>query len=269
MEEIRYPAVAGAFYDDDKSRLSSMVDNLLEETKSGKNIGVIAPHAGYVYSGRTAAAAINSLKRAKTFIILGPNHTGMGAQFSVMCKGIWRTPLGEVGIDEEITSYLTRTGIVVDDVSAHISEHSIEVQLPFLQKKFKGFSIVPISILNIDYSADLLEKCIELGKRIAEIAKKDINIVSSSDFSHYVSLIKANEKDGKAVEKILSLDVGGLFSVLEEADASVCGYAPIAVLMSAAKEMGLNTIEILQESSSGDVTGDYRSVVTYKAIGFR
>ncbi|MBN2101590.1 MAG: AmmeMemoRadiSam system protein B [Candidatus Aenigmarchaeota archaeon] len=270
MEEIRYPAVAGAFYEDDKSKLSSTIDNFIKETKPGKNIGVVSPHAGYVYSGKTAAAAINSLKGAKTFIILGPNHTGIGAQFSVMCKGVWRTPLGEIKIDDDIAFHLEKTGVVDNDSMAHLNEHSIEVQLPFLQKKFKGFSIVPISILNIDYSANLLEKCIELGKRIAEIAKKkDINIVASSDFSHYIALEEAKEKDSKAVENILSLDIKNFFAVLETMDASVCGYAPIAVLMSAAKEMGLNTIEILHESSSGDVLRNYRSVVTYKAIGFR
>ncbi len=270
MEEIRYPTVAGAFYEEDKKKLSSIIDNLLKETKPGKNIGVISPHAGYIYSGSTAAAAINSLKGAKTFIMLGPNHTGIGAQFAVMTKGKWKTPLGEIKIDEDVAFHLEETGLVDNDEVAHLNEHSIEVQLPFLQKKFKDFRIVPISILNLDYSVDLLEKCINLGKEIASITKKkDINIVTSSDFSHYLSLGEAKEKDDKAIENILTFDIMNFFAVLETMDASICGYAPIAVLMSAAKEMGLKKVELIHESSSGDLLKNYKTVVTYKAIGFR
>ncbi len=270
MEEIRYPAVAGPFYDEDKNELSSTVSDLLKETKSGNNIGVISPHAGYIYSGRTAAAAINSLKGAKTFIILGPNHTGIGAQFSVMCKGKWKTPLGIVNINSEIASDLENTGLVDDDEMAHLNEHSIEVQLPFLQKKFSNFKIVPISIMNLNYSVEFLEKCIYAGKEIAKISKKhDINIIASSDFSHYISLTEAKPKDDKAVENIITLDVMNFFAVLETMDASICGYGPITVLMSAAKEMGLKKVEVIHESSSGDFLKIYKTVVTYKAIGFR
>ncbi|NOX71489.1 MAG: AmmeMemoRadiSam system protein B [Candidatus Micrarchaeota archaeon] len=270
MAETRYPAVAGAFYPDDKKELMTNVSDLLENADSGSNKCVISPHAGYMYSGRTAASAIKSLKNAKTFIILGPNHTGMGAQFAVMCEGVWKTPLGDVKIDEEIALRLEKAGVVDDDEIAHLNEHSVEVQLPFLQKTFDDFRIVPISILNIGYSSDLPERCVRLGKEIAEIAsQRDVGIIASSDFSHYISLEEAKVKDDKAIEAIKTLNVKKFFAVLETMDASVCGYGPIAAVMQAAKELGAKDVEVLHESSSGDLLKDYKTVVTYKAIGFR
>ena len=272
MADVRYPAVAGAFYESSPRALSAQVASLLNEAdcRFRKCKCVISPHAGYIYSGKTAAFAINALEEAKTFVILGPNHTGMGDQFAVMKKGIWKMPMGDVEIDGDVAERIEKSGLADEDEMAHLNEHSIEVQIPFLQKRFKNFKIVPICIMNVDYSIPFLERCIELGKELAAISKRrNISVIASSDFSHYLPLGEAKAKDDKALENILTLDVKNFFAVLETTNASVCGYGPIAVAMQFAKELGLEDIEIIHESSSGDLLGDYTTVVTYKAIGFR
>ena len=167
---------------------------------------------------------------------------------------------------------MEQCGFLKENMDAHAVEHSIEVQLPFLQHKFggkgKGFDFVPVSIMNTDYSEGFMHDCEKLGKAIAMMAKKHkIGIVASSDFSHYVPKEEASGLDGKAMKKILKLDVSGFFRTLDLISASVCGYGPIAVLMSAARALGLKG-RLLHSSTSGDVTGDDRLVVAYHAIGF-
>jgi AmmeMemoRadiSam system protein B len=267
---VRRPVVAGMFYDSDAGRLKDQLSSFFKNVRApSQSIGVVSPHAGYVYSGQTAAWAIASLKTAKTYIMLGPNHNTVGERFSVMSSGSWETPFGSVKINTNIAKHLMeKASFLADDVTAHAMEHSIEVQLPFLQHRIKEFDFVPISIMNIDYSDDFLQYSEKLGRAIASLVKsKKIGIVASSDFSHYLPKQQADEKDGKALEKIMKLDVAGLMKTLESIDASVCGYGPIAVLMSAAKALGLKA-RLLNKSTSGDVTGDERSVVAYYAIGF-
>jgi len=269
MQDIRAPAVAGTFYYLGEEMLREQVDKLLLETKEKPRFhAVIAPHAGYMYSGKTAAKAIASLLPAKTFVIIGPNHTGLGKSFAVAAKGAWETPLGFVPVDGEIAAKLC-SGPAAEDALAHYEEHSAEVQLPLLQRRFHDakFSIVPISILNISYGLSFLRDCIELGEQIASLGE-DVSIIASSDFSHYIPLDEAKRKDAAAMKSIMSLDATGLFKALESTDASVCGYGPIAVLLAAAKKMGMKA-QSIASSSSGDVTGDKGNVVTYHAIGFR
>ncbi|MEM5871570.1 MAG: AmmeMemoRadiSam system protein B [Candidatus Aenigmatarchaeota archaeon] len=266
----RKPAVAGLFYPYNKESLERALENIFKNIERKDYLLVISPHAGYQYSGRTAAFAINSLKPSKTFILLGPNHNVMGEEFSIMSSGVWETPLGEIKIDENLANELKECGVLKEDHLAHLQEHSIEVQLPFLQHRFGDFKFVPISITNIDYSKEFLNKCEKLGKHIAKVIKnKDIRLIASSDFSHYLQSKVADEKDKKAIEKIKNLDPNGFFKVLEETDASICGYGPIAVLMYVAKNLGLKKVEIINHTNSGDVTGDYSSVVSYYAIGFK
>ncbi len=265
--ETRHPAVSGVFYHSDKDNLKEHLDSLFSGAKTGNNIGVVSPHAGYEYSGRTAAHAINSLKGVGVFIILGPNHHVLGPEFSIMSEGSWKTPLGEVKIDSETAEKL-KDGLAESSI-AHSQEHSIEVQLPFLQYRFKEFKFVPISIINTGFSSEFLKKCELLGSAIAGLVKgKDIGIIASSDFSHYLPIDSAKKIDNEAIEKILKLDTKGIFDVLAKHDASICGYGPIAVLISVARTLNLKT-ELIHESSSGDATRDFGSVVTYKAIGFR
>ena len=264
----RKPVVAGMFYPLDSEALERTLSKLFAGAKSGDLACVISPHAGYKYSGRTAASAISSLKSAKTFIILGPNHNMIGPEFSMMSAGEWETPLGKVGIDSKLAKELEKCGVLEEDSLAHAHEHSIEVQLPFLQHRFKNFGIVPISIGG-DYSDEFLEKCVLLGRQIAKSAKgKSVGIIASSDFSHYLPAKIADAKDAKAIERISVFDVKGFLETLEAIDASVCGYAPIAVAMSAAKAMGMKGAKVISHSNSGDATGDCSSVVAYYAIGF-
>ena len=152
---------------------------------------------------------------------------------------------------------------------AHSEEHSIEVQLPILQEVFGSFSIVPVSIFNVDYSQRFLKKCEILGKTLAEIMKsKDVNFIASSDFSHYIRFDEAKRKDMLAIERIKNLDAEGFFGVLKDESGSVCGYGPIAVAIYTAKHLGLKGAELIEYTSSGEVTGDMNSVVAYAAIGF-
>ena len=268
--ELRNPAVSGMFYPSDKSKLSSQLSGLFSEAGAQEKYRiVVSPHAGYMYSGLGAASAIGSLKPAKTFIVLGPNHTGMGQEFSIMSHGVWKTPLGEMEIDETLARELKKSGFLEEDDWAHSSEHSIEVQLPFLQHRFGKPSFVPVCIMNQDYSQDFLGKCGKLGELIGLImAGKDMGLVASSDFSHYIPARSAKKFDSEAIAKISSLDAKGLFDTLKKNRATVCGYGPIAVAMAAARTLGLAKGELIRYMNSGDVTKDYSSVVAYAAIGF-
>jgi AmmeMemoRadiSam system protein B len=270
MQEPRYPVVAGTFYENGTHALKGHLEKLFSGTKEGDARMVVSPHAGYAYSGKTAAHAISSLKPAKKFIILGPNHTGMGMEFSVYGSGEWLTPLGKCTVDEALARRLQALDFVHDDIHAHMQEHSIEVQIPFLQHRFKNFSIVPVCIMNTTYSSGFLKMCRQLGRRIALHMKKDpeIAVIASSDFSHYLPQDVADMKDEAALEQIERLDVDGFFRKLEEVEGSVCGYGPIAVVMEAAKTLGLHA-KLVHKSSSGDASGDFNAVVAYYAVAFR
>ncbi|UCC91508.1 MAG: AmmeMemoRadiSam system protein B [Candidatus Aenigmatarchaeota archaeon] len=267
---MRGPVVAGMFYPFSRDSLERMLSKLFEHTKANEFVCVVSPHAGYEYSGKTAAHAIQSLRPAKSFLILGPNHSITGSEFSIMGSGEWETPMGRIGIDQELAKEMKRCEVIREDDFAHMQEHSIEVQLPFLQHRFKSFEFVPISIANMDYSDEFLRKCETLGKHIAKTIKGGgTNVIASSDFSHYLPKEVAEDKDEKAIEKIEKLDPKGLFRTLEEINASVCGYGPIAVLMYVAKSLGLGKAEVINHTNSGDSTGDFSSVVSYYAIGFK
>jgi AmmeMemoRadiSam system protein B len=261
---IRKPAVAGMFYPSDPGELERLLRGLFSGTGKGNSLGVVSPHAGYPYSGKGSAFAINSLREADQFIILGPNHTGMGKQFSVLLEGEWETPLGRVKIDSGLANSLNNRC----DFLTHMQEHSIEVQLPFLQHRFGRFSFVPVCIMNAGYSGEFLKRCEILGKAAAELVKgKGTGIVASSDFSHYIPLEAAERAEKEIIGKILEPDLEGFFRTLESEQASVCGFGPIAVLMAAARELGLKG-KLLHSSNSGEGTGDFTSVVSYRAIGF-
>lgn len=264
---VRYPAVAGTFYPGDKPALLHLLEHLFGEIKKIEQdcLGVVSPHAGYEFSGRTAARAIASLKDAGTFVILGPNHH-LGPEpkpFAVSLQD-WETPLGKAPINRELAINLDLEA----GEDAHMQEHSIEVQLPFLQYRFKAFDFVPISVMNQDYSKGFLGQCRKLGKAIAkEIKGKPMGVIASSDFSHYLPRKIALEKDEKAMKHILALDTPGLFKTLDRIDASVCGFGPIAVLMETARALKLKPRKI-HHSTSADAIGETNAVVAYNAIGF-
>jgi len=263
---IREPAVAGQFYPLATSELKATLEQFFSGLeKESNSSAVIAPHAGYIYSGRIAAKSFAALKKAKTYVIIGPNHTGFGEKISIYPEGKWRTPLGEVEIDNELSSALSESLDVERDESAHISEHSLEVQLPFLQFLYgNSFKIVPVCVAEHSYSA-----LVKLGKKLAGVSKgMDIAVIASSDFSHFLPEAAARERDLGAIEMIKNMDMEGFYNKVQEGDLSICGFAPIIATMAFCLEYGLKKAQILEYGSSADTMGDKSSVVGYSALKF-
>jgi len=263
---VRNPVVAGQFYPASSSQLKAMIEMFVDEKAQKEEvIGLVSPHAGYVYSGAVAGAAISRVKFKDTFIIMGPNHTGRGKSFSIMTEGSWKTPLGEVEIDSELAKKLvTITRYLQEDHLAHQYEHSIEVQLPFLQYFKKDIKLVPI-VLGFASGANYKEIGKEIARAIRETGK-EVVLMASSDMTHYEPQETAKKKDNKAIEAILDLNEDELLKRVEEYDISMCGYAPAIALISAAKELGAGGAELVKYQTSGDVTGDYAGVVGYAGI---
>ncbi len=263
---IRQPVVAGQFYPDSPSQLKEMIKGMVDDQAEKEEvIGLISPHAGYIFSGPVAGATISRIKFKDTFIIIGPNHTGMGRPLSIMTEGVWKTPLGEVEIDSELAKQILATSNYLEEDSvAHQYEHSIEVQLPFLQYFKTDFKLVPI-ILSFSTGATYKE----IGKELAT-AIKDLNrqvaIIASSDMTHYEPQESAQWKDTQAIEAILDLNEDELLKRVDELRISMCGYAPAVSLISAAKELGAKRAELVRYQTSGDTTGDYSSVVGYAGV---
>ena len=263
---IRNPWVSGQFYPSSPSSLKRQIEGFIDkEAEKEDVIGLISPHAGYVYSGPVAGAVMSKIKFKDTFVILGPNHTGSGKPFSIMTKGVWRTPLGEVKINSKLGKrILTSSGHLEEDYKAHLYEHSIEVQIPFLQYFKRDIEIVPILL---SHSAGDTYK--EIGKGIAR-AIKDLNeeviIIASSDMTHYEPQESAQMKDAQAIEAILDLNEDELLKRIEELSISMCGYGPAVSLISSSKELGAKGAELVRYQTSGDVSGDYAGVVGYAGI---
>ena len=261
---MRFPAVAGQFYPLDKNDLGRDISKCFADISQTERpvLGAIVPHAGYMYSGRTAAHTYSVLPKADTFVILGPNHTGYGSPIAVSSEK-WSTPLGEVSSDIEFIDALPKRIIDIDE-TAHLHEHSIEVQLPFLQHRFSGFSIVSVCMGMQDE-----ETAIEVGEELAEaIGKLDkkVVIIASSDFTHYQPDNIARDNDAYYIDSILDLDIPSFYRKLYERSATVCGYGPISAMLTAAKKLGATKATLLDYSTSGDTTGDLSGVVGYAGI---
>ncbi len=263
---IRQPVVAGQFYPGSASQLKVMIEKMVDaEAEKQEVIGLVSPHAGYMYSGPVAGAVISRVKFKDTFIILGPNHTGRGKPLSIISKGKWQTPFGDVEIDSELAQHLLSiTRHLQEDDAAHAFEHSIEVQLPFLQYFRPDVRIVPITL-----SFASIDACKEIGKEIARAIKdtgREAVIMASSDMTHYEPHDTAARKDRQAIDAILRLDEDELFRRVEEHNISMCGCAPVASLIAAARELGATSAELVKYQTSGDTSGDYSAVVGYAGI---
>lgn len=263
---IREPAVAGQFYPGTAAALKKMVEKLTEKNIQRKAaIGVVSPHAGFVYSGAVAGAVFSTISLPDTYIIIGPNHTGSGRPFSIMADGSWMTPLGEVKIDKELAAdLLKRSRLLQDDVRAHSFEHSVEVQLPFIQFFKESFKFVPMVLSHADLAVYR-----EIGNDIAESIKhlkKDAVIIASSDMTHYEPQETAKAKDHEAIKAMLEMDEEKLLKKIDEIDISMCGYAPASVMLAAAKKLGGKFAQLVKYQTSGDVSGDYSAVVGYAGI---
>ena len=244
----------------------------LPEKKEGsltRIVALVCPHAGYMYSGPVAATAYSALAshgRPSNIVIIGPNHTGMGSGLSLMNKGRWATPLGEVTVNSSLADSIVKNAGIIDvDDEAHIREHSIEVQLPFLQYLYgDAFSIVPICMMIQD-----LETSREVGEAIASVEKESVSLViASSDMTHYEPHAVARRKDMQLIKAIEDLDEKALIQVVESESISACGIGPIIATMIYSKRRGVTRAKLLSYATSGDVTGDRSAVVGYAAISF-
>lgn len=263
---IRNPVVAGQFYTANKSRLEKEINTYIDpRAKKIDAIGCVSPHAGYIYSGPVAGAVLSSIRSKKSYIILGPNHTGIGQRFGMDMDRTWMTPFGEVKIDNELArSILDNSKLIKKDISCHAYEHSIEVQLPFLQVLGKSFEFVPIVI-----SQGTRDEYVEIGENLEKAiseTKKDSVIIASSDMTHYEPHESAKKKDKLAIDQILKLDIDGFLKEIEAHDISMCGYAPTAIMMSASLKLGAKNAKLIKYQTSGDASGDYSSVVGYAGI---
>lgn len=262
---IRNPAVAGQFYPATKISLQREIEKYLVKVDEKIDaIGVMSPHAGYVYSGAVAAATLSSVELKDTCVIMGPNHTGEGKPFSIMTEGIWRLPLGDCEIDKILAkAILDNSRHLEEDAVAHRYEHSVEVQVPFLQVLKKKLKIVPMVLADAD-----VEVYKSIGKGIAKAVKEKgaATIIASSDLTHYEPHETAVQKDKKVIEAVLNLDIDGLINAIARYNISMCGYAPVCVMLSASKELGAKKAKLIKYQTSGDVSGDYNAVVGYGGI---
>jgi len=261
---IRPPAVAGYFYPGRAPELREMIEAMVPAKRERKRAyGVVSPHAGYMYSGRVAAAVFASVEIPEVAVILGPSHRGIEPLFAVQTKGSWRTPLGEVKIYSELADRLRQIcSLLEDDPKAHALEHSLEVQVPFLQFFRPNIMILPICISPEADFPSLEELGQSLAKAIKE-EKKEILLVASTDMSHYVSQAEAEKKDFLAIKKIEALDARGLYEVVLKENISMCGFQPTCAALTACKELGAKQAELILYQTSGDVTGDRQEVVGY------
>ncbi|MDO8662733.1 MAG: AmmeMemoRadiSam system protein B [Candidatus Omnitrophota bacterium] len=266
--KIRQPVVAGRFYpasaQDIKKQISGFID--AKEPKLDA-IACMLPHAGYIYSGRVASQTLSKIKLKEKIILFGPNHTGEGANFSIMTEGRWLTPLGEVNIDSRLAKKILDTSeYLKDDSLAHAGEHSLEVELPILQYFKQDFEIVPIAFMSDDLIA-LKKVGEEIAGVIRELGLKDkILLVASSDMTHYEAQEEAAVKDKKAISAILELSPDKLMAEVKRFHISMCGVSPVAAMLSAAKSLGAKGGQLVNYQTSGDVTGDKSSVVGYAGI---
>ena len=265
----RAPSVAGQFYYGTAPKLAQQVSEYTDiSAKKEKVVGAVCPHAGLMYSGSVAGAVYSAIEFPETFILLGPNHTGLGTPISIMESGEWEIPTGTFKIDEKISHRIAmNVPLVTKDAKAHMFEHSLEVQLPFIAHFSQQVKIVPIAILSAT-----VEDCKTLGEGIAKAVKTagyPVVLIASSDMSHYVPESVAKQKDKKAIDRILSLDPEGLFNTVVQERKSMCGYLPVTALLFAAKSLGAQSARLVKYATSAEVSGDYDHVVGYAGIVLR
>jgi len=278
-EMIRSPAVAGAFYEGTREALKRQIEECYTHqlgpgkvpVKSSrakeKILGMVSPHAGYLYSGPVAAWGFCQLieeELPESVVLLGPNHYGLGREVAVMPTGRWRTPLGEIEVDEDLAKEIADSSSLIQlDDTAHRKEHSLEVQLPFLQYGYgEAFKIVPICMMSQD-----LETAQEIGKILGETLEgRNVLIIASTDLTHYEPAARARSKDAKVIEAIRSMNPGRVHEVVSEFSVSMCGPGPVMAMLTAVSLLGAQKARLLKYASSGDITGDYAAVVGYASL---
>jgi hypothetical protein len=280
--KIRKPYVANAFYAGTRTELTEQITGCFThpfgpgqvpkvvEHGLRKILGIVSPHAGYMYSGPVAANGFSQLAEdgvPEVFVILGPNHNGYGSGVSILTDGAWETPIGLTSIDSPLAKQIQKASGILDvDERCHSAEHSIEVQLPFIQFLYKDIpKFIPISMMMQD-----LQTSRDIAKSIVDECKgKNFVIIASSDMTHYETQESATRKDKTAIEAITNLDDAKLNELGEANRVTLCGYGPITTLIAAAKMLGGIKAELLTYKTSGDITGDKSAVVGYSSIVFR
>jgi hypothetical protein len=266
-ELLRETAVAGSFYPGIREDLEKEVTGYLAvDQQPEKAVGAVMPHAGYIYSGAVAGETASAIRIPRNVIILGPNHTGMGAAVSVFPGGYWRMPFGDVPVNNDLAARIINgSELPIPDEMAHLREHSLEVILPFLYYAGgKDLSFVPVTLSMISR-----DECRVLGEVIARVINaypEEILLVSSSDMTHFESHDSAKAKDFDAISRILEMDPDGLLEVVNRRRISMCGIIPTAVMLYAAISLGATKARLVRYATSGDASGDYSRVVGYAGI---
>ncbi|MFQ5673853.1 MAG: AmmeMemoRadiSam system protein B [Nitrospinales bacterium] len=262
----RDPAVAGQFYPaDPRSLLEEVRSHVETPGRKMRAMGLVSPHAGFMYSGDVAGAVYSRIEIPETLVILGPNHTGYGKPVSLMTEGKWSMPLGDVEIDAELARAILRASpLIHNDATAHLYEHSLETQLPFIQYFRKDFRFVPICLKRLS-----LRECRQVGQAIVSAARemeRTVLIAASSDMTHYESHESAGRKDRQCIDQILKRDAEGLYETVRRNDISMCGVNPVTVMLMACNDLGAQHAELVQYMTSGEVSGDMERVVGYAGM---
>ena len=265
---MRPPVVANRFYPGNSNALRSTISEMVpvvSEAEKKQALAVISPHAGYIYSGGVAGETFARVKVPESIVILGPNHTGHGAPIALMASGSWDMPMGEVAINKELAAEIARNSPLVEiDEIAHRFEHSLEVQVPFLQYIQKNLSIAPIVVSHVPY-----DSCVAVGQGLAAAIKsygKPVLIVASTDMTHYESRQAASAKDSLALARIQELDPEGLYNTVIGKRISMCGIMPATVALVAALALGAKKAELVRYTDSGETSGDTSQVVGYAGL---
>lgn len=263
----RSPAVAGLFYPAEPGSLRSTVARYMDEIVADAPVpvAILVPHAGYMYSGPTAGRVYGTITVPQHVVLLGPNHTGLGARAAIWTGGDWQTPLGPVPVDGEAAAELVAAHPrFEEDEQAHLQEHALEVQLPFLQTRRPDVRLVPVCLADCG-----LENLLEMGQALARVLLGRGGswlLVISSDMTHFASREEARRQDRLALERLEDLDPAGLYAAVRDHNITMCGVIPAVVGLAAAVELGARGARLVDYTCSGDVTGDDRDVVAYAGL---
>jgi MEMO1 family protein len=267
---VRPPAVAGRFYPADAGELTKQIQQFAPVSRDSKKTGACAclvPHAGYMYSGAVAGAVFAALELPKRIIVLGVRHFPRGHSMAILSEGAWQTPLGLARIDSEMGAELKRAcPLLHEDAVAHSTEHSLEVQLPFLQVLTPEFQFVPIALGTVQY-----EELRVVGEALAKVVaaqEEPVLMLTTSDLNHYEDDATTRRKDHKAIEQLLKLDAKMLYDTVRREGISMCGLGPAVTMLVAAKRLGAVRAELVKYATSADVTGDRTEVVGYAGMIF-
>ena len=266
---LRLPAVSGRFYPANPEELTQLVRQYSAPdplTALQRVTACLVPHAGYVYSGHVAGAVFSKILLPQKIIVLGVRHLPRGKPAAILCSGAWRTPLGDVPIDEPLgQSLLKQCPILHEDSLAHLTEHSLEVQLPFLQVLAPNFSFVPIALGTIHF-----DELVAIGEAIAAIlrAHTEILLLTTSDLNHYQDDRTTRAKDKKAIDRLLALDARGLYDVCRNEEISMCGLGPAVAMLTALRSLNATQTNLVRYATSADVSGDTSTVVGYAGLIF-